>query len=98
MEQWASLLPDGTRDESAASPSARRARHGQGQGRRTKDGQAVTSPSSALAKYHGPPRLERIPSSRSWDPFNALIVLQMSKAERFMLNYGTRGHTDTFLR
>lgn len=36
-----------------------------------------------------PPRLERIPSSRSWDPFNALAVLYVSKAERFILNYGT---------
>lgn len=31
--------------------------------------------------------VERIPSSRSWDPFNALAVLYVSKEERFILNY-----------
>lgn len=32
-------------------------------------------------------KVERIPSSRSWDPFNALAVLYVSKEERFILNY-----------
>lgn len=32
-------------------------------------------------------KVDRIPSTRSWDPFNALAVLYVSKEERFILNY-----------
>ena len=73
----------GIRDRDGTKPAAA------GEGNAEK-GQTNSGEFGAVKQGPAPPaRIERIPSSRSWDPFNALAVLYVSKEERFMLNYGT---------